>query len=380
MSKGRQRRTPGLYRRGKAGVWYIQKRVRVGNGRTIQLQETTGTSSLVEAERFLARRIEQTRAEYVYGERPTITLAQAAARYLDENQHLRSIERSAYALARIVPELGHLPLEGIHDGTVQPYVRMRLQSVSAGTVNKELAVLKRVLSLAARSWRTEAGMTYLSVVPLLTPAQGDSRTPYPLTTKEEVTLLAELPEHLVAMTRFALHTGVRGGELCALRWGWELEVPELGVSVFVLPKEFAKNGEARVIVLNETARSIVAEQRGLNPEYVFSYNGQPLTRVSNHAWRKARTRAGLSRLRFHDMRHTFGHRLRAVGVSNEDRHALLGHTTGDITTHYSAAELGVLLNHVEKLVGASTATVLRSGWATVQQIFNESLNEMAVAH
>jgi len=63
-------------------------------------------------------------------------------------------------------------------------------------------------------------------------------------------------------------------------------------------------------------------------EYVFSYNGQPLTRVSNHAWRKARTRAGLPRLRFHDMRHTFGHRLRAVGVSNEDRHALLGTRLG----------------------------------------------------
>ena len=126
MSKGRQRRTPGLYPRGKAGVWYIQKRVRVGNGRTIQLQETTGTSSLGEAERYLARRIEQVRADYVYRERPTITLAQAAARYLEENQHLRSIERSAYALARILPELGHLSLEGIHDGTVQPYVRKRV--------------------------------------------------------------------------------------------------------------------------------------------------------------------------------------------------------------------------------------------------------------
>lgn len=379
MSKGRQRRTPGLYRRGKAGVWYIQKRVRVGNGRTIQLQETTGTSSLVEAERYLARRIEQVRAEYVFGERPTVTLVQAAARYLDENQQLRSIERSAYALARILPELGHLSLEGIHDGTVRPYVRKRLQSVSAGTVNKELAVLKRVLSLAARSWRTEAGMTYLNVVPLLTAAQGDSRKPYPLTTEEEVTLLAELPGHLAAMARFALQTGVRGGELCALRWDWEVEVPEIGVSVFVLPKEFAKNGEERVIVLNEVARSVIAEQRGLNPEYVFSYKGQPLARVSSSAWRKARIRAGLPRLRFHDLRHTFGHRLRAVGVSNEDRHALLGHRTGDITTHYSAPELGVLLAHVEKLVGVSTATVLRTGWASVQQIFNKSLNETAGA-
>lgn len=41
----------------------------------------------------------------------------------------------------------------------------------------------------------------------------------------------------------------------------------------------------------------------------------------------------------HDLKHTFGRRLRAAGVSFEDRQDLLGHRSGRITTHYSSAEL-----------------------------------------
>jgi hypothetical protein len=40
------------------------------------------------------------------------------------------------------------------------------------------------------------------------------------------------------------------------------------------------------------------------------------------------------------LKQTFGRRLRAAGVSFEDRQDLLGHRSGRVTTHYSAAELG----------------------------------------
>ncbi len=52
---------------------------------------------------------------------------------------------------------------------------------------------------------------------------------------------------------------------------------------------------------------------------------------------------GFRHIRVHDLKHTFGRRLRAVGVSLETRKVLLGHTTGDITSHYSAPELGELI-------------------------------------
>ena len=63
----------------------------------------------------------------------------------------------------------------------------------------------------------------------------------------------------------------------------------------------------------------------------------------NRAWIKARKQTGMSQVRVHDLKHTFGRRLRAAGVGFEDRQDLLGHRSGRITTHYSAAELGRLI-------------------------------------
>jgi integrase len=57
-----------------------------------------------------------------------------------------------------------------------------------------------------------------------------------------------------------------------------------------------------------------------------------------------RNRAGLPQVRVHNLKHTFGRRLREAGVSFEDRQDLLGHKSGRITTHYSMAEIGNLIN------------------------------------
>ena len=65
-------------------------------------------------------------------------------------------------------------------------------------------------------------------------------------------------------------------------------------------------------------------------------------------------RAGLPQVRVHDLKHTFGRRLRAAGVSFEDRQDLLGHRSGRITTHYSAAELEGLIAAANQVVEAGS--------------------------
>ncbi len=135
-------------------------------------------------------------------------------------------------------------------------------------------------------------------------------------------------------------------------------MPELDRSVFILPEDLTKNGEERIVVLNRIARGVLESQRGNHLDYVFTYDGRPLTRLNNHAFRKARQRAGLP-VRVHDLRHTFGHRLRAAGVSFEDRQDLLGHKSGRITTHYSAPDVTRLQDAVESICDQKRATVLR---------------------
>jgi len=133
-----------------------------------------------------------------------------------------------------------------------------------------------------------------------------------------------------------------------LRWDWEIKIPEMG-TVFLIPGRYTKNGEDRLVVLNEVAYEVIEEVRNMHPEYVFVYKGKHMTRMLNHGWMTAREKAGLPQVRVHDLRHTFGRRLRAAGVSYEDRQDLLGHKSGRITTHYSAAELANLIEAINRI-------------------------------
>jgi integrase len=156
------------------------------------------------------------------------------------------------------------------------------------------------------------------------------------------------------MALFKVNTGTREKEVCGLRWEWEVPVPELGTSVFIIPEDRVKNGEERLLVLNRVAKSVIEDVRGEHPEYVFTYRGRPVTVMNNSGWQGARKRVGLSQVRVHDLKHTFGRRLRAAGVSYEDRQDLLGHKSGRITTHYSAAELENLIEAANRVCGENS--------------------------
>tara|TARA_R110001592_G_scaffold246427_1_gene508284 strand:+ start:118456 stop:118815 length:360 start_codon:yes stop_codon:yes gene_type:complete len=98
-------------------------------------------------------------------------------------------------------------------------------------------------------------------------------------------------------------------------------------------------------------------QWGKHPEFVFAYtSGKPVDRINTKVWRRAREEIGIPQVRVHDLKHTFGRRLRAEGVSHETRPVLLGHKNGQITTHYSAAEVGELLGAVEKVSWSGSST------------------------
>lgn len=108
---------------------------------------------------------------------------------------------------------------------------------------------------------------------------------------------------------------------------------------FIILESFVKNGDESLVALNRAAMSVMESTRGKHAAHVFCYQRKPVLRMLNGAWEAV----GLPQVRVHDLRHTFGRRLRAAGVSFEDRQDLLGHRAGRITTHYSAAELSHLM-------------------------------------
>src|SRR5438045_4187243 len=123
-----RQRTPGLTKR--SSVWHIDKRV---HGR--RLCESTGTSDIKEAERYLAKRSEEIRKATLYGERPQRTFRQAATKYLLENQQKASIWRDALCIQQLDSFIGHLPLAAVHMESLQGYIQARRkEGVKARTI------------------------------------------------------------------------------------------------------------------------------------------------------------------------------------------------------------------------------------------------------
>ncbi|MEG4315188.1 tyrosine-type recombinase/integrase [Pseudomonas sp. FIP_A4] len=379
-----KRNITGLYQRN--GVWCIDK---IYRGQRIR--ESTGSGDRKEAEQYLIHRLEQLRQQHIYGVRRVRTWREAATRYLVEYKDQPSIGLTALYLEQLDPYIGDRPVDHVDDEALAPYVKDRLagrlrgsprkgRSVAPRTINIALERVIRVLNLCARKWRDEARRPWLDTVPMITrlDLRRSTRQPHPLSWEEQSLLFAELPDHLKRMALYKVNSGSREQEVVKLRWDWEIPVPELETSVFLIPADFGgrhdnagvKNGDERLIVLNRVAKSVIEGQRGLDPIWVFPYgqpdkdgNATPVHRMNDSAWRKARKRAaamyeerfrrtappGFASIRVHDLKHTFGRRLRAAGVTEEDRKVLLGHKNGSITSHYSAAELGKLIDEANKI-------------------------------
>ena len=338
-----QKVPPGLVKRGE--TWHIKKTI---CGR--RFQESTGTSNLAEAERYLGHRMEQIRNSEVYGIRPKRTFRQAATKYLNEASK-KSLAKDAWCLERIDPFIGNLYLENVHMGTLRPYIEHgQKKGWKNRTINMPMEVVRRILNLAAGEWLDENALTWLLSAPKISLLpRTDAREPYPLSWEEQEGLFGLLPPHLLQMCLFAVNTGLRNLEVCGLRWEDEIETPELNTSVFIIPEERVKNKEERLVVLNSVAHQVIEEARSENPQWVFTYMGHPVTSMYNTAWKNARKKVGLPFLRIHDLKHTYGRRLRSAGVSFEDRQDLLGHKSGRITTHYSAPELINLVQASERV-------------------------------
>jgi integrase len=287
----------------------------------------------------------------MFGIRPRRTFRDAATRYLEDNIHLASIVDSAIQLRRLDPFIGDLALDQVHSGTLRGFIEAECRrGLKAKSINNALGVVRRILNLAARAWRHDSGQTWLDAPPLIeTLPVTDAQPPYPLSWDEQRSLFRALPPHLAEMALFKVNTGCRAREVCQLRWDWEVEVPELDTSVFLIPGPRVKNREERLVVLNRVARSVIETARGRHSEFVFTYRGNPVGNIMNSAWKRARAAAGLPQLRVHDLKHTFGRRLRAAGVPLETRRVLLGHKNGDITTHYSAPELEELIEAANRV-------------------------------
>lgn len=290
--------------------------------------------------------------------------AAGAQKYLMEceQRKVRSLETISYHVTLLLPYVGSLPLSQICSDSFEAFKADRLRhGASPTTVNRSLEVARTICNRAARVWRSN-GKPWLSTAPLIETLSERPRAPRPITWAEQAELLPRLPVHLQRMVLFALNTGARDDNVCGLRWAWERPVPELGRSVFLIPPEHFKSGRHHVLVLNDVAWRIVEECRGAHDDFVFVWRRErvvnldqepemeyaPIGTMNNTGFQLARKAAGLPGVRVHDLRHTFGQRLREAGVAEEDRALLLGHAVDGLPQHYATATIARLVEAANK--------------------------------
>ena len=282
------------------------------------------------------------------------TFNDAAAMYLAEFEG-KCLTRQQYALKHIQPFIGHLPLIDVDDQALAEYKKVRKTQAMVGTINKEITTATAVLNKACKVWR------WIPSAPKLQRVKGDSKKPYPFSWPEQIAVFSRLCGDLQKIVLFAVNTGVRREEIFKLRWEDERDID--GVQVFILRD--TKNGQDRPVILNSVASRIVEYMRNgenekgeKHPEFVF----WPMTvsKVFNLAW----VEAGLPdekliKKGIHNLRHTFGYRLRQAGVAGEDRDALLGHHNKSLTQHYAAPDIKRLAGLVELVTVRNDTAILR---------------------
>jgi integrase len=207
-------------------------------------------------------------------------------------------------------------------------------------------MVRRILNLAAGELideqRLAAGAPKIKFLP-----KRDKRPPYPLSWDEQSRLFGGLPEYVARMALFALNTGCRDAEICNPEWDWEVTVPELGTSVFLIPGQWVKRARRPC----RAQPYCPVGDRGeawAACEVRVRFQGASTVAHAQPQLAQGEDESGLAHVSVHDLK-SFGRRLRASGVSFEDRQDPLGHRSGRITTHVSAVDLSRLIEATESV-------------------------------
>jgi integrase len=370
----RKKQHPGLWCRN--GIWWIERTIRAGKKKT-ELRESTGQTEFQLAEQVYLQRCREETERLVHGIPDVYTVGQAAAEYLvrlerklAERYHgnefaaertRKAMRNAVYHLDLLMPYFEDVPIHMLHPAHEKliAFKAARIKSCKANTVNRSLEVLRHVCRLAATEFIDEHGRRWVSYPPKIDLINNDDEANgYPLTYDLQIVLFGILPAYLQRMATFGVHAGPRERQIARLKWGWERRFPRLGKDIFCFDVPTSKNGNPVRIFLNSEAREVVNQCRGQNPDYVFTCDGRPIYQMNNTAWQNAVAKTGLrncrgkgQHFRVHDLRVTCATRLRDLGTSLEDRKDILGHVNRDVTTGYSIAETGRLIEIVERLVG-----------------------------
>ena len=254
-----------------------------------------------------------------------------------------------YVRIHLIPVVGHVRLARLTPQHLQDLYRRKLEDgLSPTTVHHIHAVMHRALRQALR-W----GLVLRNVSDAVDSPRTASYETQPLSPEQAGQLLdAARGDRLEALYMMALTTGMRQGELLGLHWkNVDLVQGVIQVRTTLRPGgEFGgpKSSSGRrqitlvqiaVDALQRHRRRQIEERVALGPDWedldlVFTNttgNHLDANNLRHRAFPAVLQKAGLSRIRFHDLRHSTATLLLSLGVHPKVVQELLGHSHIAIT-------------------------------------------------
>lgn len=291
-----------LYRRGDtwwADFWHQGRRVRRSSGTADE------TAAREWADTLKASLWRQSKL----GERARVSWEAAVLDWLDEKKDKASLADDKDRLRWLSKHLKGKALDEITTRLLTQLARKLSKSgLANGTVNRYMAAASAILHHArAQEW--------LAAVPKIPHLDEPRyRIRFLADEAEADKLIAELPAHVRALSRFALATGMRRHNVTDLEWS-QVDLRRRGAWYHA---EEMKGGRPLWCHFNADALAVLREQRAAaearrkagkalpgEARWVFPYRGAPVHDVTTRAWHEACKRAGIHDFTFHDWRHTW---------------------------------------------------------------------------
>jgi integrase len=256
-------------------------------------------------------------------------------------------DRSRYK-AHIETKFGDKPLSAITTNDLEKFKTSLLEkeietpsgkkrNLSPATVKHVLVLIRQIYNKAA-TWDLWKGVNPIKGVKL--PTLSNRREKF-LTHQEADILLTKLEKvsrQLWEMSLMGLHTGMRAGEICALRWG------DVDFDNGMINIPDSKSGRPRHVFMTEMVKKILDEKEQTKPgELVFQARGGGKIQDISKAFFRAVEELGFNegiddrrrRVTFHTLRHTFASWLAIQGTPIIEIKELLGHQTLVMTERYA---------------------------------------------
>ncbi|MFX0202189.1 MAG: tyrosine-type recombinase/integrase, partial [Candidatus Hodarchaeota archaeon] len=268
--------------------------------------------------------------------------------YLEDHAlpNKRSYLDDARRAKRLIATFRDKALSEISTQDVERFKARVAQEVSPATVNRCLALLKTIFNKAIQWEKTKDN-----------PARGvklfkenGQRVRF-LSEEEEANLKTVFPPESWPLVEFAIHTGMRQGEMFNLRW---VDV-NFQTGIITIPVPRSKSREMRHIPMNDKVVEILRTLPSrMKSEWVFPsltgitpINGNNFTkRTFNPAVKKAE----IENFRWHDLRHTFASRLVMKGNDLTTVRELMGHKDIKMTLRYSHLSPAHKMTAVQTLI------------------------------